>query len=148
MAKIVNLKVGADPEVFLSCDGKFVSAVGLTGGNKSNPKYVGDNIFLQEDNVALEFSFKPATNKYELIHFILTGIEKIREVAQENSLEVAIVPSAIFEEDQLLHPSAMMFGCTPDFDVWNECINDKPNPMLQPGLRSCGKMSATLYSNI
>ncbi len=138
MAKIKNLKVGADPEVFLASGDKFVSAIGLVNGTKENPKYFGDNIFLQEDNVALEFSFKPATNKFELIHFIGMGLIKIEEVAKEHGLDVAVVPSAIFEEDQLLHPNAMMFGCTPDFDAWKKQMNNAPNPMINPGLRSAG----------
>ena len=51
---------GCDPEFFLKDKtGKFISAIGLVGGSKEEPKAIGNGCFVQEDNVAVEFNIPP-----------------------------------------------------------------------------------------
>jgi len=120
MKLIRNVKIGADPEVFLinKYTGKFISAIGIIGGTKESPEYVGDGEFaIQVDNVCAEFNIPPANNLKDFKLNITKGLKYIEKALPYN-LEILIKSSAFFEEDQLQSKLSKTFGCEPDFNIW------------------------------
>lgn len=135
---MVQRLVGADPEAFLVNEaGKFISSIGLIGGTKWNPRQVGDGFAIQEDNVAVEYNIPPAKDVNEFIASINKGKQILSDHVKEFGLKLALVPSAIFDEDQLSNPQAREFGCEPDINAWTKRINPRPKAK-DPALRSTG----------
>lgn len=138
---IKSITIGADPEVFLvAADNpeRFMSGINLIGGTKYMPLQCEKGITIQEDNVAAEFATMPVNNVSDFIDQIQSGISILKQTIKEHNLDVVIVSSALFEEDQLLHPVAQVFGCDPDFNVWTKSINKPADIEIAKNLRSCG----------
>lgn len=123
----MNITFGADPEIFLEKDGEILSAIGLLGGTKNAPRPVGNGIFVQEDNVTAEFNV-PASSEIEDIWISCkqaTAIIEFMTEAQPIYRSVMEMP-----EKALMEPQAWVFGCKPDFNVWelgpskSEPLND------------------------
>lgn len=133
--------LGCDPEVFLfnAADNKFISSVGLIGGSKDVPRPIDENgNAVQEDNVTVEFNTPPCKTPAEFKQHIKFNLDWIRTRAAEMGYEVAIKPSARFDDDQLQTEGAQTFGCEPDFNAWTGG-KQNPRPRAQDGnLRSCG----------
>ena len=55
----MSFTIGADPEVFLERNNIPVSSIGKIGGTKYEPIHIQDGIFLQEDNVTVEYNIPP-----------------------------------------------------------------------------------------
>jgi hypothetical protein len=135
------LKVGADVEEFLkNKQGKPVPVIGLIGGSKERPMPVlRDGFALQEDNVALEYNIPPASDPYEFVHSLLTIQEEIGRRLEKMNMVPAIQASMRFEEQQLEHPQAKALGCEPDYCVWTQSVNEKPDISSQNAtLRTAG----------
>lgn len=132
--------LGADPEMFLTnTNGKFISSVGKFGGTKAKPRPLGKikGMAVQEDNVAVEFNIPPSKTKKSFVSNLRTAINLIAEEARALNLQLAIVPAAEFDDDELSHPAARHFGCDPDWNVWSLAENPAPrSPNKQ--LRSAG----------
>lgn len=126
--QIKLLKIGADVEEFLrDGDGHPVPVIGLIGGTKDRPlPILTDGYALQEDNVALEYNIPAAASKYDFIYSLMRIREEINERVAKHGLKPAIEASMRFSEKQLDHPQAKTFGCEPDFNVWEQCVNPKP----------------------
>ena len=137
----MNFTIGADPELFLAdANDKFVSAVGLIGGTKKEPRQVlgyDKGFCVQEDNVAAEFNIPPASNAAEFALNIETMVKYLESKAAAMKLKVKIVPSARFDQDQLKDASTLVFGCEADFNAWTGKQNPKPS-CNDPQLRTCG----------
>jgi len=136
-----NVMFGADPELFLtSPDGKFISSIGKIGGTKLRPREIGMGSAVQEDNVAVEFNTAPAATKEDFIRSLQHPLAYLKSYAHETlGLGLAIVPSAIFDEDQLNSPQARIFGCEPDQNAWTGEVNSQPRaPKGLEGLRTAG----------
>jgi hypothetical protein len=135
--QITNL--GCDPELFFVNDaGKYISSVGLIGGTKDFPRPIGEGCAVQEDNVAVEFNTPPCASADAFIRSINYNKEFIQKRCDELGLKLAIVPSAVFDSDQLNTQAAQEFGCEPDFNAW---ADGKQNPRPKAGnqnLRSAG----------
>jgi hypothetical protein len=143
MDKAMNLitTLGCDPECFLydPIHNKFISSIGLIGGTKENARPIDANgNGVLEDNVAVEFNTPPCKTVDEFKSNIKFNLEYIRARAKELGYEVAIKPSARFDDDQLATPQAQEFGCEPDFNAWLGG-QQNPRPCASDGnLRSCG----------
>ncbi len=137
MTHITHL--GCDPELFLqNTAGKFISSVGLIGGSKQFPMPIGEGCAVQEDNVSVEFNTPPCANVDQFIAAIKHNISFCQERAQELGLKLSIVPSAVFDDDQLQTEAAQEFGCEPDYNAWK---GGAQNPRPKAGdanLRSAG----------
>jgi hypothetical protein len=134
----MTILIGADPELFLkNVNGKFISSIQKFGGTKLNPKPIGENCYVQEDNVAVEFNIPPAASVTAFVASINHALFKIRERASELKLDVVIEPSAKFDKDQLKHPKAKVFGCDPDWNAWTGKQNPPPR-CNDKALRSAG----------
>lgn len=124
------ITIGADPEVFLvDLNNKVISAVGLIGGTKSEPKSIGDEGFsVQEDNILAEFNIPPATTKEEFIYNINHCKEYLTTLAELQGLKIDISASRMVDSDQLQSPEARAFSCTPDWNVYTQCENETIMP--------------------
>jgi hypothetical protein len=139
--KIRNIQFGADPELFLIQEGRYISSIGRVGGTKLHPRDIGNGSAVQEDNVAIEFNTKPAASKEDFIRSLQAPLTYLKTYAKDalNGMELAIVPSALFPPEELLNPKAMVFGCEPDYNAWTRQVN--PRPVAPKGLerlRTCG----------
>ncbi|MDX9756440.1 MAG: hypothetical protein RBT52_02900 [Sulfurimonas sp.] len=143
-----NVKLGADPELFLIDNtGKYISSVGLIGGSKEKPLPIDkDGHCLQEDNVSVEFNIKPASNKDDFVKSLNFVLDTIEERISKLDLHMSIVPAVEFDWDQLQTMQSQTFGCEPDFNAWTGEKN--PQPMCDnPQLRSAGGHIHIGYSN-
>lgn len=145
-----NLTVGADPEFFFSdMKNKLISSIGIVGGSKEAPKPI-DNYghFIQEDNVSVEFNIPPCSTSDQFvdsIHYVLKHVYD--NYAVPNQLELQIIPSGIFTDDQLEAPAAKVFGCEPDFNAWTGNMNTRPEAGHGGRMRTCGGHIHVGYSN-
>lgn len=133
--------IGADPELFLTnANGKLISAVGLIGGTKAEPRPIPnlpDGFCVQEDNVAVEFNIPPAASSKIFVNSIQSALKYIEDFVGKLNLRMEIVPSAVFAATELNTPAARRFGCEPDFNVWQ--LKDNPPPRARnKRLRSAG----------
>lgn len=142
--RIVNWKVGSDPELFLMHGNDIIPAIGLVGGTKHLPKPLAEEgYFVQEDNVAVEFNIPPANTRKEWRSNLLKGIDLVK-AAIGPEYKLVARPSYIFTADMLMHPQAQVFGCEPDYNAWTGEVNSMPEA-TESGLRSCGFHVAVGY---
>lgn len=138
-----NFVLGADPELFLqrASDNKILSAIGRLGGTKKDPipvEELGKGFAYQEDNVLVEYNIPPAGSYDAFIYNNKTMLQFLRDkVKKEHNCKLAIKASHVMDDDELLDPRAMVFGCDPDFNVWTLDNNPKPHAD-NPNLRSAG----------
>ncbi len=132
--------LGCDPELFLKHQktGEYISSVGLIGGSKSYPMDIGEGCAVQEDNVAVEFNTPPCSTVDDFIKSIKYNLTYLEGVAKEMELDLCIIPSASFSNEQLNSYGAQEFGCEPDYNAW---LDGKMNPRPKAddkNLRSAG----------
>lgn len=119
--------IGADPEVFLQdMVGNPVSSIGKIGGTKYNPLFIRDGIYLQEDNVTVEYNIPPCNTAAEFIKHNTTALEIIKEKAKALNLKINIAAAVKMPMKELKDPRSWVFGCEPDFNVWEMEYNPKP----------------------
>lgn len=130
--------IGTDPELFLKEEesGKFKSSIPFLSGTKDDPDVLECGSGLQRDNVALEFATPPKDNETDFVRSIQDAFTNIVKKIPEGH-EMVAVPSANFDEDQLDHPEAKRFGCSPDYDAYIPAQNP-PAHCDDPTFRSCG----------
>ena len=137
--KIKNITLGTDPELFLQKDNKIISAIGKIGGSKSEPQPISDEgHFIQEDNVAIEYNIPACNNITDWVYHHNFVKDYLDVLVSGMGCTLAIQPSATLEESELDNDIARLAGCEPDFDVWNECINE-PADLSATNMRSAGK---------
>ena len=123
--KIKNITLGTDPELFLQKDNKIISAIGKIGGSKSEPQPISnDGHFIQEDNVAIEYNIPPCKTITDWVFHHNFVKDYLEVLVSGMGCTLAIQPIATLEDSELDNDIARLAGCTPDFDVWNECINE------------------------
>ena len=133
------LFVGADPELFVreQTSKEMSSAIGILGGTKDKPRVV-PNGAVQEDNVLAEFNINPAATPEEFYVNIRTVMRHLKNDLAKHGLEPYICASHMYTKPYLksLPPSALQFGCEPDFNAWTGEQNETPNAYTC--LRSAG----------
>ena len=137
-----NFTIGADVEVFGKLPGQdfHKSLCGLIGGTKDKPKqlqHLNDGYMVQEDNVSLEYNIPVCSSKEEFISSIRTMRNECHNILNSFSFELSPNSSFSFNNEELHHPNAMVFGCEPDFDAWKKTENNKP-VCKDKNLRTCG----------
>jgi len=137
---MLEFTVGADPELFLRKGNKIMSAIGLIGGTKKEPKPMEGlpkGYAVQEDNVLVEFNIPPAKYMCDFEDSIKTSLGYVSGIAGKHGMTLSKKASASLTSDQLKHPLAHVFGCDPDFNVWT--LEANPRPYSEdPNLRSAG----------
>ena len=134
-------KLGCDPECFLMKDGHVISAIGLIGGSKYEPKPILEEISkgfaLQEDNVLLEYNIPPAASFSEFTDNLHIVHRYIDLMLADMGLSRATIASVSMDPKELEDPMAKVFGCEPDFNAWTMRVNPKPK-CDDPNFRSAG----------
>lgn len=134
----MTITFGADPELFLHNGQKYVSAIGRIGGSKMEPRKIGDaGCALQEDNVAVEYNIPPCKTPMEFVSYNQYMLGVINGMVAQEGLQAVNHASAIFDDMELDHPAAHVFGCEPDYGAWALEMNPPPHAN-NPNLRSCG----------
>lgn len=131
-----NLKIGADPELFVFKDGSPISAHNLLPGTKTDPFIVPGGA-VQVDGTAAEFNIDPAETFDEFndnIESVLSHLSGMLPVGCELRAE----PVVVWEQSYFdtLPFVATELGCMPDFDAWTGRRNPKPQLKEFPTLRT------------
>lgn len=137
MFKVVTL--GADPEAFVlnTVTNEIVSAEGMIGGTKYEPKVISDQGHaIQEDNVMVEFNIPPCSDEQEFIDNINYSKDFLNTMLNFTNHRLEIIPSATLYDNYLNTEQARMFGCDPDMNVYLKDFND--SPCSNTNLRTCG----------
>jgi Phage phiEco32-like COOH.NH2 ligase-type 2 len=133
------MRLGTDPEVFLqNQNGKLISSIGFINADKWHPHQIPNmtkGFTLQEDNVSLEYGIPPASSKEEYASYIKAVMD--RSLDYIKGLSFSKLSCSVFDEDQMNHPRAHIFGCEPDFNAWTSKANSSPKP-THPYMRSAG----------
>lgn len=131
--------IGTDPEFFMmeKETGKLISAIPYINGTKHDPEPLPSGGNIQRDNVALEFATPPAESGEDFVAKIRNAFMDVFNKIGDNH-DIAALPSADFDQDQLEHEEAKMFGCDPDFDAWTVSVNEAPPLAEISTFRSCG----------
>lgn len=132
------ITIGCDPEIMLiDRDGNPRSAINIFKGGKHTPEKVGKGI-VSHDNVNSEFGIEPATNNTEFTENILSVLEYMNHVAQENKLFLSTLCAADFSKSELKNKESREFGCDPDYDCWTPGMNEMPEGAAKGTLRTAG----------
>lgn len=133
-----KITIGTDPEYFLKNikTNALVSAIPFIKGDKENPTPLPSGGNIQSDNVAVEFSTKPAETTQDFINNIRATLSDTINVLPKE-FELAVLPSAEFPKEELKDPKACEFGCESDYCAWDLIENNPPIPPSAE-FRSCG----------
>lgn len=143
---IKNVKLGADPELFLSKNGEIISAEGYIGGSKNAPKIISKKGHaIQEDNVMIEFNIPPCTTQNDFLNEINYVKEYLNQLAKVYNCELDFSASAELNSKYLKTAQARQFGCEPDLNVYLKEVNEPPKS--NGNLRSCGGHLHVGYDN-
>lgn len=118
--------VGADPEIFVGKDGKFISAHNLVSGTKEAPLPV-DFGAVQVDGMALEFNIDPAATEEQFLFNLNVVKEQLGTMIGDLSfLEVA---SVSFTRSDIANVPMrnLELGCDPDYNGYDMQANPRPD---------------------
>jgi hypothetical protein len=142
-----GITIGADPEIFISDGNEIVSAEGLTeGGTKYLPKPISeDGHAIQEDGIMFEYNIPPCTNTQEWYDAHKFCQDYLEVLASAHGYVFSKKVSDEINYEYLQTIQAKTFGCDPDYNVYLEGENPKPNE--QTNLRCAGGHVAIGYPN-
>lgn len=139
-----NVTIGADPELFIinKETGKVVSSIGIIPGVKGEPYTAEDmpkGFGIEIDNILAEYNIPPVTDNVNFVNNILYMQEYLRKFVQNvnPNYDIKCSASEIVDKDQLQSDEAQQFGCSPDYNVYTEEENVKPD-VPKDGTRSAG----------
>lgn len=135
LPKNYQFSIGADPEIFLGHEGKFISAHDKLPGTKAEP-FVVPNGAVQVDGMATEFNIDPAYS-YEEFQFNLSSVQKtLQEMIGDNDL----LHQTTVEFDEAFAKQIpiqnLELGCSSDFDAW--LLDENPAPDASKNIRTAG----------
>lgn len=122
-----NFTIGADPEIFMSMNGHFVSAHDIIPGSKAEP-YKVQNGAVQVDGMALEFNIDPATDLEEFSNNLDIVQKQLLEMLPKGS---NILSNSTVEFDKEFYKKVPVpnrrLGCEPDYNAYTLKPNKKPS---------------------
>ncbi len=135
------LTVGTDPEMFTVDNlGRISSVAGKLGCDKWHQKDMGNGIYLQEDNVLVEYATIPSGTFKQFNDIVKLGITTCEaEVSKVGHSVIPNVSSHNFTLEELnsFHKNVWEFGCEPDYNALTGMMNPKPKA-ADVGLRTAG----------
>lgn len=136
--KLQNITFGTDPEIFLQDKDtlEIVSSIGIIKGSKHTPFPIGNDCYIQTDNILTEFCIPACTLPEEIHNNINYCLQWTNKEVEKLNLQTNIQASAFIDTKYLNNPQALEFGCDPDYNAWLQGVNKSPNS--QTTLRSCG----------
>jgi hypothetical protein len=143
---IKKVTLGADPELFVEKLGEIVSAEGMIGGTKEEPKVISEKGHaIQEDNVMVEFNIPPCSTEDEFVEELEFVEEYLEQLVALKGCKLNYSASAELDEKYLQTEQAKRFGCDPDLNVYLKDINKAPD--ADTNLRTCGGHIHIGYEN-
>lgn len=121
---MARITIGADPEFFLETKSKstLIPSQGRVPGTKDNPAVIdGTDFKVLRDNVAAEYNIPPATNKYDFLSSIETGMGLVLASIpydKRKNIQISKKSSGLINHKHLNNTEALNFGCEPDFNAW------------------------------
>lgn len=142
-----KITLGSDPEIFIQDEVEIVSAEGLTeGGTKHNPKSITDKGHaIQEDGIMFEYNIPPCNNVEEWVDNHELCKDYLSILAKAHGFKFSDKASAEINPKYLQTAQATTFGCEPDFNVYDKCVNESPSS--NTNLRCAGGHVAIGYEN-
>ena len=135
------ISIGTDTELFArNNSGMHIALCGKIGGTKEQPLQIADlqhGFAIQEDNVAMEFNIPPCHNAKQFVDSIGIMSVRIKDILANLGLSLSREVSVSFDKTELTHPTALMFGCEPDYNIWTQMENSKPEAK-DANLRTAG----------
>lgn len=132
---MTNITLGSDPElhIFDQQKRRIVSAIPVVQKDKNSPIHLGDGIHTYADNVLIEATFPPATEKKEFIGRFKNAFSKMQNFLGDR---YRLVPKAAhtYHKDELKDNRAWEIGCSPNFDAYSVSINE--STPFKTGLRT------------
>lgn len=128
---IRDFTVGVDPEIFLTLDGKAVSAYGLIEGSKEKPFPVPSGAY-QVDGTAVEFNTDPVPlNDFTSFNAKMVTVMKELEkaVKAKGDYKFNISPVQEYDQEYLdsLPDESKELGCDPDYNAYTMEENPRPD---------------------
>lgn len=123
---MMNILLGADPEVFVRRAGELISGFNLIKGDKENPFPV-KNGAVQVDGMALEFNIDPAPSEESFVHNINHVLLQLAAMVPDCELDVSPVAhfgKELIDEQPL---EARRLGCEPDLNAYTGQFNTSPD---------------------
>ena len=135
---VVEVTVGHDAEVFLADqDGQIVPSCGLLGGTKDKPRPV-EGGYILEDNVTAELNIDPCNTEEQFVTRTITTMKSLLALLPPD-FTLQLLSMHKFPKKQLNHPSAMEFGCDPDFNFYTLEPNEyQIGKWIEQGVRFAG----------
>lgn len=134
----MTITLGCDPEFFIvDRDGNLKSSVPLIKGTKEIPLQVNPDVYVMQDNVAIEFGMSPARTEQEWVRKIKDAYKTVEGLLPPG-YRLLVIPSAEFPDTELQTPESRLFGCDPDYNAWTKKRNNPPPDAGSQNLRSCG----------
>lgn len=136
----IKFTIGCDPELFcFNLNTSTMVAVQNCGikGTKKDPQLLPSGGNVQRDNVAIEFGIVPASNRLEFVDNIGRTLKEMVNILPQY-IELKLMSSIHFLQDQLIHDECKEFGCDPDRSAWTMQENLPPENAADGTLRSCG----------
>ena len=127
----VDLKVGCDPEVFVSRQGQLVSGHGMVPGLKDSPHKTSKGA-IQVDGMALEFNIDPANSEQEFYENVKATMDDLLSALPQGH-EIEIQSTANFGKALIdsQPEEAKELGCSPDYNAYLDGgVNPKPDADL------------------
>lgn len=128
---MVQLLIGADPEIFLKKGSRNVSAHGVCPGTKKEPHKIKKGA-IQLDGTAVEFNIDPASSAKMFSDNIAEVLKGIRKIIPKD-FKFQIKPSVKYAQkyfDDDIPPEAKELGCDPDRSAYKAgALNDPPKPV-------------------
>lgn len=132
MLNVIDLQLGADPEVFIfdTLEQKFLSAHTMVPGSKDKPHSTTYGA-IQVDGVAAEFNILPARNLKDWLKRIGLGLRHVNSLAKASNPRNAVMiqPVATFTKSyfESLPEDVVQLGCNPDFNAYTSNTNEPPH---------------------
>lgn len=137
----MQLKLGADPELFLSLDGKFISAAGMFPGTKKEPHKVEKGA-IQVDGLALEFNIDPAETAEEFDKNIQIVLDQMTEMVHkvDKKIKLNFIPYADFDPKYFksIPDEHKILGCDPDYMANSGAMKNPPDIFARPFRTTAG----------
>lgn len=121
--------IGTDTELFGKKGETHKALCGLIGGTKDQPKAITSlprGFALQEDNVAVEFNIPPTNNAEMFDEYIEAVLRSTSGTLKDLGMTISQEVAVSFDLMELVHPTAMVFGCDPDYSAWTNKENPRP----------------------
>lgn len=134
----MKFTIGTDIEVMLKKADVLVSAIPILkdADDEKVDKLPFGKIFY--DNVLAEFTVKPAESEEDFRNNIIANLKAAEEMFKAKGLDIFFASSANYPKTQLRNPIAKRFGCSPDYNAYEMCVNEVSVAASETTLRSAG----------